>query len=61
MSATIQTLAALDNAAARFHDAPSFETAKAYDHLAALYSRLGLIDPEEYVNIITLVLSWNGA
>lgn len=61
MSPSIEALEALDNAAARFDDAPSAITASAYRAMADLYARLGLIDPEELSNIINLVLNWSGA
>lgn len=58
---TIQTLAPLDNAAARFEDQPSASTATAYRVLAELYARLALISPEELDNILSLVLNYSGA
>ena len=58
---SLQTLAALDNAAARYNDIPSITTAKAYQSLAELYFRLGLIDPTELDNILSLILNYSGA
>lgn len=61
MSPSFEALAALDNSAARFADYPSDITANAYHAMANLYARLGLIDPEELANILSLVLNWSGA
>jgi hypothetical protein len=61
MSPSFEALAALDNSAARFADCPNDITAGAYHAMANLYARLGLIDPEELANILSLVLNWSGA
>lgn len=61
MTPSFQTLAALDNAAARFDDKPTRHNATAYRAIAELYARLALIDAVELDNIISLILNYSGA
>ena len=61
MTPSLQTLAALDNAATRFDDNPTRHNATAYRAMAELYARLALIDAGELDNIISLILNYSGA
>jgi hypothetical protein len=58
---SLQTLAALDNAATRFDDNPTPTNAAAYRAIAELYARLALINSAELGNILAVIVNHIGA